>query len=42
MLEGVASKFLAFLAREAVPFILSIVIRQQMKKVEKKIEHMND
>lgn len=42
MLEGVVSKVFSFLAREAVPFILSILVRQGMKKVEKKIDEMND
>ena len=40
MLEGIVSKVFGFLAREAVPFILSMIVRNQMKRVEKKIDDL--
>ncbi len=41
MLEGIVSKVVGFLAREAIPFALSVLVRNGMKKVEKKLDEMS-
>lgn len=42
MFESIASKVLGFIAREAVPFILSMLVRNGLKRVEKKIDKLNN
>lgn len=36
ILEGLLNKTLSFLAREAVPFILSVIVRNGLNKMKKR------